>query len=160
MPKAVPRACRKPQCSGTTTDPSGWCPQHVNTGWEMYQQGAGRQERGYGCKWDKLRPRILERDKYLCQQCQRQGKAVTARAVDHITPKAHGGTDEPRINDIKSAFFSGDVPSVHQIGLLLQCAGLPEERIRDILSSDYTARVQQNTDPAKYALNALKLIKF
>lgn len=52
-----------------------------------------RQARGYGGGWDKLRLRILERDKYLCQQCLTRGRVTPAREVDHILPKHKGGTD-------------------------------------------------------------------
>lgn len=57
-----------------------------------------RQSRGYGAEWDRLRKRILERDKYLCQcdKCKGGELRVTpANEVDHIKPKAQGGTDDP-----------------------------------------------------------------
>lgn len=54
-----------------------------------------RHSRGYGRAWDKLRKAILARDKHLCQPCLRKGKATPATAVDHKTPKAKGGTDDP-----------------------------------------------------------------
>lgn len=61
-----------------------------------------RHARGYGSRWDKLRRQILARDSYLCQACLRQGR-ITAlcvrprdHAVDHIIPKAQGGTDDER----------------------------------------------------------------
>jgi len=95
MPARIPRACRKHGCSRTTTDRSGYCPSHISTGWETHQQGKSRHERGYGASWDKLRPMILARDKHLCQKHLREGRPVTATTVDHIKPKAHGGTDEP-----------------------------------------------------------------
>ena len=44
---------------------------------------------------------ILERDGYLCQQCLRDGRPTPLKvrpydhAVDHIIPKAKGGTDDP-----------------------------------------------------------------
>lgn len=56
-----------------------------------------RHARGYGTSWDKLRIRILERDHYLCQcdECQGGKKRLTvASQVDHIKPKAQGGTDD------------------------------------------------------------------
>ncbi|MDC9605629.1 HNH endonuclease [Xenorhabdus griffiniae] len=93
MPPRIPRACRKRGCPKTTTDRSGYCPDHLHTGWQSHQQGKSRHQRGYGSKWDKLRERILRRDKYLCQTCLRSGRAVEAKTVDHIIPKAHGGTD-------------------------------------------------------------------
>jgi 5-methylcytosine-specific restriction enzyme A len=47
-----------------------------------------RHERGYGASWDKLRIVILERDKYLCQECRRHHRLVPANHVDHILNKA------------------------------------------------------------------------
>jgi len=53
-----------------------------------------RHARGYGAKWDKLRARILTRDGHLCQTCLDKGVITPATEVDHVTPKAKGGTDE------------------------------------------------------------------
>jgi 5-methylcytosine-specific restriction protein A len=55
-----------------------------------------RHKRGYGNDWDKLRKRILLRDNGLCQCQYCQGgkiKLTLASQVDHIIPKAKGGTD-------------------------------------------------------------------
>ena len=60
----------------------------------MWQHRASRHERGYGHKWVKLRARILERDSQLCQPCLVRKKPTPATQVDHITPKAQGGTDD------------------------------------------------------------------
>ncbi|WP_375708120.1 HNH endonuclease [Klebsiella pneumoniae] len=49
---------------------------------------------GYGRPWEIKRARIMKRDKYLCQNCRRDGIATKASSVDHIIPKAHGGTDD------------------------------------------------------------------
>jgi 5-methylcytosine-specific restriction protein A len=57
-----------------------------------------RQERGYGSVWDKLRLFILQRDGYLCQCPLCKGgelRLTPATHVDHILPKARGGTDDP-----------------------------------------------------------------
>ena len=43
---------------------------------------------------EKIRAIVLVRDNYLCQECLKQGLFVTATTVDHITPKAHGGSDD------------------------------------------------------------------
>ena len=53
-----------------------------------------RHARGYGSQWDKLRKVILRRDNGLCQHCAKDGKTTKATDVDHIKPKAKGGTDE------------------------------------------------------------------
>ncbi|WP_312384225.1 HNH endonuclease [Atlantibacter subterraneus] len=94
MPAAIPRACRKRGCSGTTTDRSGYCEAHRNEGWQQHQRGLSRHQRGYGSKWDIIRARILKRDRHICQECLANGRPVPATTVDHIKPKAHGGTDE------------------------------------------------------------------
>src|ERR1043166_9575505 len=56
--------------------------------------GKGRIERGYDHRWMKLRLVVLARDQHLCQPCRRAGRGTPAAAVDHIKPKAKGGTDE------------------------------------------------------------------
>lgn len=62
-------------------------------GWKG-QRGT-RQERGYGREWGRLRQAILSRDSHLCQVCKANGRITPANAVDHITPKSQGGTDDP-----------------------------------------------------------------
>lgn len=66
------------------TKPSG--------GWRG--QTGTRQQRGYDAAWDRLRLTILARDHHLCQVCLATGRPTSARTVDHIKPKAQGGTDE------------------------------------------------------------------
>ena len=61
----------------------------------MWQHGKSRHERGYGSRWVKLRATILARDCHLCQPCLASDKVTPATQVDHITPKAKGGTDDP-----------------------------------------------------------------
>jgi 5-methylcytosine-specific restriction protein A len=53
-----------------------------------------RHVRGYGAGWDRTRARILDRDKHLCQVCLKAGRYTPATEVDHIKPKAQGGTDD------------------------------------------------------------------
>lgn len=60
------------------------------SGWHK----TSRHARGYGSAWDKLRAIILTRDMHLCQSCLRNGRPTMARFVDHIKPKAQGGTDD------------------------------------------------------------------
>ena len=59
-----------------------------------YNHTQSRHERGYGSAWVKLRKVILKRDSYLCQACLAQGRPTPATDVDHIKPKAQGGTDD------------------------------------------------------------------
>lgn len=59
-----------------------------------------RHSRGYGSAWDRLRQQVLRRDNWLCQGCLRDGRITGLgikprdHAVDHVIPKAHGGTDD------------------------------------------------------------------
>ncbi|MDF3606318.1 HNH endonuclease signature motif containing protein [Paracoccus sp. DMF-8] len=53
-----------------------------------------RHARGYGASWDRIRLHALKRDSYLCQPCLKRGHVTEANEVDHITPKAQGGTDD------------------------------------------------------------------
>lgn len=93
VPPRIPKACRARGCRNTTTDPSGYCESHKSEGWKQYKPGQSRHQRGYGAKWDVIRERVLKRDKGLCQLCLRAGVVREAKTVDHIIPKAHGGTD-------------------------------------------------------------------
>ncbi len=65
------------------------------SGWADRRRGT-RHERGYGNAWDKLRLQVLKRDYYLCQcdECLRTSRVRSASEVDHIIPKAKGGTDD------------------------------------------------------------------
>lgn len=93
MVARILKACRKQGCPHTTIDRSGYCEQHRGCGWQRHQRGQSATVRGYGSVWRKLRAIVLERDRYLCQACYKQGLYVTATTVDHIIAKAHGGTD-------------------------------------------------------------------
>lgn len=53
-----------------------------------------RHERGYGSRWVRLRRSVLERDGHLCQLCLKRGRPTPATEVDHVTPKAKGGSDD------------------------------------------------------------------
>jgi 5-methylcytosine-specific restriction protein A len=59
-----------------------------------HHERKSRHERGYGVAWDKLREQVMRRDLRLCQPCLRKDRVTAAHAVDHIKPKAKGGTDE------------------------------------------------------------------
>lgn len=91
MPARAKRPCRHKGCAAITNDVSGYCDQHrkqhAGDGWRNYQSGKSRQERGYGRLWEIKRARILQRDKYLCQNHRRQKIAKKAESVDHIIPK-------------------------------------------------------------------------
>jgi 5-methylcytosine-specific restriction endonuclease McrA len=60
----------------------------------MAWSDTSRHDRGYGTAWYKTRARIMRRDKRLCQTCRRAGRATVATEVNHVKPKAQGGTDD------------------------------------------------------------------
>jgi len=43
--------------------------------------------------WKKLRLQVLKRDGWICVECRKRDRITAATDVDHITPKAKGGTD-------------------------------------------------------------------
>ena len=56
--------------------------------------GKTTTQRGYGASWRRIRAAVMARDNYLCQVCAADGRVTPATEVDHIRPKARGGTDE------------------------------------------------------------------
>lgn len=47
-----------------------------------------RQSRGYGAEWEKVRAKVIERAKGLCEECQRKGRVTRGKDVDHIVSRA------------------------------------------------------------------------
>jgi 5-methylcytosine-specific restriction endonuclease McrA len=52
--------------------------------------GSALTKKGSTRQWRKLRAAVLARDKGICHLCGRAG----ARTVDHLVPRAHGGSDD------------------------------------------------------------------
>jgi len=95
MPSKAPTPCRHPGCRALVASP-GYCVDHArdDIGWQSDKRRGTRHERGYGSAWTKLRALILRRDGGLCQPCLRTRRVTRASQVDHIKPKAEGGTDD------------------------------------------------------------------
>jgi 5-methylcytosine-specific restriction enzyme A len=95
MPKKAPTPCRHPGCAALVAEP-GYCDEHKRDaiGWKADAYRGSRHERGYGADWARRRVRILKRDCGLCQPCLRNSEVTKATQVDHIVPKAEGGTDD------------------------------------------------------------------
>ncbi|MCC5855131.1 MAG: HNH endonuclease [Idiomarina sp.] len=95
MARRISKPCRT--CRKLTRNASGYCDDHEEQGttnWDRWQRKHGnRHKRGYGKDWVKLRRLILERDDNLCIHCLSLGRYTEATHVDHIVPKAKGGTD-------------------------------------------------------------------
>jgi 5-methylcytosine-specific restriction protein A len=97
MPFRPGKACRQINCPiiVKTSQYQGYCEEHKDkAGWHLNERSKGnRHIRGYGSEWDRLKPIAMKRDSYLCQSCIKKGIATAAAQVDHIKPKALGGTD-------------------------------------------------------------------
>lgn len=94
MPAAAPRPCPAPGC-GKLLRLGTQCPDHPRNWGKQDKKRGNRHERGYGNDWVKLRAQVMLRDKGLCQRCLGLSRYTQATEVDHIVPKASGGTDAP-----------------------------------------------------------------
>ena len=93
MPLSAPKSCIHPGCNVLVRGGARCEAHRVQAGsWADRRRGS-RHERGYGTEWDKLRQVILRRDAGLCQPCLRLGRTTLGSTVDHVVPKARGGTD-------------------------------------------------------------------
>ena len=101
MPSRPPKACCRPLCNLLSYDGTSYCEKHKPkqcSGWSKSNEKKGiknRHDAGYGSWWDKLRLKILVRDRYLCQVCLNLGVMKEAKQVDHIVNKAIGGNNDP-----------------------------------------------------------------
>lgn len=83
MPMLPLRPCSVPGCGGLGAQ--GRCEKHPRK-----DTRPNATQRGYGTDWRALRPAILKRDP-VCVEC----RLKPSKHVDHITPRAAGGTDAP-----------------------------------------------------------------
>ncbi|MEP7301715.1 MAG: HNH endonuclease signature motif containing protein [Caldimonas sp.] len=93
MPPGINRICTYPGCHELSL--KARCERHRALGkWGDEARGTST-ERGYGTAWRKLRLVVMQRDCWLCQcpRCKAGGLVKAAQEVDHIKPKAEGGTD-------------------------------------------------------------------
>ena len=92
MPWAPKKPCAEPGCPKLAT--KSRCPDHEQTKRRTYERARGSShDRGYGRQWRKLRLVVL-REEPLCREHKKKGRIVLATDVDHIKPKAEGGTDD------------------------------------------------------------------
>lgn len=95
MPSKPLKPCSHPGCEVLTIQTH--CIKHESqhkqerSNWSTQKTST---ERGYGWTWQKIRKLVMLRDGGLCQSCLANGIIKEAQEVDHILPKAQGGTDE------------------------------------------------------------------
>ena len=83
--------CNHAGCRTLCTGPH--CDQHkAEHVWSGKRRGK-TTERGYGAAWRAIRKCVLDENP-CCEQCMKTGRPVPATEVDHIVPKAQGGTDD------------------------------------------------------------------
>jgi len=93
MPFRAGRPCAQPGCTRIVRD-GRYCDDHRRQ--NQQEQDAKRgtaSQRGYGAQWRRVRKRFL-RQHPLCAACGHLGFTTPATDVDHILPRALGGTDE------------------------------------------------------------------
>lgn len=92
MTSPILRPCRfagGSVCPELVSGKNSLCPEHQKeTGVNLYRERGTTKERGYGADWERVRLRVLERDKYVCCECLRRDPDLVTIAVlvDHITP--------------------------------------------------------------------------
>jgi 5-methylcytosine-specific restriction protein A len=96
MPARPKRPCKHRGCGTLVSGNDNYCEKHRadEVKWKPDAVRGNRHARGYGNAWVKRRERILLRDCGLCQPCKRAGHVTIATEVDHVVPKAQGGSDE------------------------------------------------------------------
>ena len=60
----------------------------------LQDRRGSRHERGYDCRWLKIRAGVLDAQP-LCVPCLRRNAVTVAEQVHHITPIREGGTHDP-----------------------------------------------------------------
>jgi len=94
MPQRPQRPCKAIGCHTLHRNANGYCEAHQSLATAWHKK-SGQSGRG-GRPWRRLRDQVLVRDGYLCQceDCQNRLLPLIAHEVDHIVPKAQGGTDD------------------------------------------------------------------
>jgi 5-methylcytosine-specific restriction protein A len=100
MPIASLTPCRTPGCPSLITQGLRFCSVcqptkdgQLGEGWARYNRGRSAAIRGYGHAWRRVRQHKLNVQP-ICEVCEAQGFITRAIEVDHVIPRAEGGTDE------------------------------------------------------------------
>jgi 5-methylcytosine-specific restriction protein A len=84
MPFRSLSPCRQSGCP--TVTPDRYCKDHTQYSNHLDRHRGSAGSRGYDAAWQKIRKQALKRDLYLCQHCKNEGRATSAKDVDHIIP--------------------------------------------------------------------------
>jgi 5-methylcytosine-specific restriction protein A len=77
------RPCLEPRCPNLVL--AGRCPEHTPSNWGGW---GGATNAAYRGAWPKIRANVLKEER-TCRLCR-----APANHVDHIRPRARGGTDD------------------------------------------------------------------
>jgi 5-methylcytosine-specific restriction enzyme A len=96
MPPRPPRPCKVPGCKYLTTEPHGYCLEHLplaeetrKARWAVADRNRGTSaERGYNAHWQKVRKHKLRTDP-LCERCYELGNITAAALVHHKDHDPH-----------------------------------------------------------------------
>lgn len=95
MATLAPSNCTSPNCPNVVTF-GRFCDEHRRKAKRPRMRGTAAQ-RGYGYRWRRLRRRVLA-EQPLCTDPfnlhSEDNRTEIATDVDHIVPRADGGTDE------------------------------------------------------------------
>ena len=89
MPTAPRSGCNYPRCPNDGVY-RGLCVRHAV---EADRSRGTAAERGYDAAWQRLRARVAAEEPY-CRLCLAAGRRTPTEHIDHIKPKAAGGTDD------------------------------------------------------------------
>lgn len=89
MPQRLRGICSQPFCNARAVS-RGRCALHPRPAMIGGQKRPSASAQGYGAEWRRIRAAHL-RDYPACVVC---GMIDPSNNIDHIIPKAHGGTDD------------------------------------------------------------------
>ena len=91
MPNRAPHQCTYPGCHTLVSNGSR-CALHAR---QAEQERGSSTQRGYDYEWRKIRNAFLQKHPWCSDPFgEHQGKKVIAVDVDHIIPKAQGGSND------------------------------------------------------------------
>jgi len=94
MPTKPKKLCAVPGCPRLVPSGQTYCAEHERQRQKRIDsKRESANARGYGNSWRRLRRLVLNAEP-LCRECKRNGRIMLATEVDHIVPRANGGTND------------------------------------------------------------------